>query len=130
MMSRPVVSLVLVEDDHEDIEIFTEILSTVTKDVLLTTIEDGLIAQKMLFSGELKADILFLDLRIPRLDGLELLSLIRQDTALACMQVVVHTAVDNALIKSRCNELGIQDFVLKEPSNEKLKAVLRSVLKK
>jgi len=129
MTSRRVLSIVLVEDDHDDIEIFTEVLSSITTDVVLTTIEDGSIAFKLLRSGDFTPDILFLDLHLPNLDGLELLTAIRKENLLRDTRVVIHTSVDNPLIVSKCTEFGVTDILLKDPSNVNLADVLKGIVR-
>jgi putative two-component system response regulator len=122
-------SILLVEDDYEDVEIFTDILTMLTTNVMLTTIEDGLIALKMLSAGECQPDFIFLDLKLPSIDGLELLSKMRENVTLTSIPVIVLSAIENPLIMKKCVELGVEDFISKSPDTRILTTRLKNCLR-
>jgi two-component system, response regulator len=129
MRSNGTPGILLVEDDHEDIEIFTAILAKLTLNVELTTIEDGRLAMQMLSDGECQPDYIFLDLKLPSMDGLELLHEIRGNDALRLVPVVILSAVDNALIIEKCKELGVDAIIAKSSDERPLASQLKNYLK-
>jgi CheY-like chemotaxis protein len=129
MAARRVPSILLIEDDHEDIEIFNEILSAITKNVLLTTVQDGNVALRILYDGSCDPDIIFLDLKIPSKDGLDILKEIQSDGILKKIPVVILSSVENPLILEKCKQLGIVRFVPKSPDASLLTGLLNEWMK-
>jgi CheY-like chemotaxis protein len=126
MNNNGVVHILLIEDDPEDIEIFTDVLQTITDKVVLTTIEDGQTALKILKEGDLFPDIIFLDLNVPYMNGLEVLTKIKTLPLLRNIPIVVHTAVDDRSVVEKCKELGVAKVVAKSPDTKTLEKELRA----
>jgi DNA-binding response OmpR family regulator len=58
-------------------------------------------------------DIVFLDLRLPKLDGFAVLSAIRDDPKMAQLPVVILSNYGSEEMRERGRALGAQDFVIK-----------------
>ena len=58
-------------------------------------------------------DLLLLDLVMPEMDGLEVLSIMREDEQLRKVPVVVMSANDSKGTVSDCLKLGAKDFLVK-----------------
>jgi CheY-like chemotaxis protein len=58
-------------------------------------------------------DLLLLDLKMPRLDGFEVLTWIRQQPSLAALRIVVLTASDALRDVNRAYQLGANSFMVK-----------------
>lgn len=58
-------------------------------------------------------DLVILDLKMPRVDGLEVLSFIRETTALRDLPVVVLTTSDSPFDMDLAEVLQVQDYLLK-----------------
>ena len=58
-------------------------------------------------------DIVFLDIRLPKLDGFGVLTALREDPKTAKLPVVILSNYGSAEMRQRGRELGAQDFVVK-----------------
>ncbi|MFW6181621.1 MAG: PP2C family protein-serine/threonine phosphatase [Spirochaetota bacterium] len=74
-------------------------------------------------------DLVLLDLKMPGTYGLAVLEEIRNDPALAGVPVIVLTVVDDVQEKIAALHKGANDFVLKPPLTEELKARVRTHLR-
>ncbi|MFA5834120.1 MAG: sigma-54 dependent transcriptional regulator [Bacteroidota bacterium] len=114
---------ILVADDEND---FRMILQSflVTEGHTVTTAEDGADAINKLH--EKIFDLVLLDIRMPRVDGLEVLQFIKQqyiDT-----QVIILTAVDDVRIAVECMKLGAFHFLTKPYSVDELQSLVNRAL--
>ena len=57
--------------------------------------------------------LIILDLKVPEMDGVEMLKQLRADKELANLNVIVLTTVANKEIIRATQELGVKDFLLK-----------------
>ena len=80
--------VLVVEDDHALCEIYSKILEKVGVDTLIAS--DGIQALDIL--DDYIPDVIFLDILLPRMNGLEVLQHIANDNRLRSTQVVVITA--------------------------------------
>jgi CheY-like chemotaxis protein len=70
-------------------------------------------------------DVVFTDLMMPRMDGLELLKRIRADARWAALPVVILTARGGANDRQLAEEAGVSDFLTKPFSSAQLLDLLR-----
>jgi two-component system response regulator len=113
--------LLLVEDNDDDIELTRRALAKNKLENELVVARDGVEALDLLFaegahagrSAEALPEVVLLDLKIPKLDGLEVLRRIRQDARTRLLPVVVMTssAEERDLVESY--ELGANSYVQK-----------------
>lgn len=116
---------VLVADDEVD---FRMILQSflVSEGHIVTTAEDGADAINKL--QEKPFDLVLLDIRMPRVDGIEVLQFIKQqyvDT-----QVIILTAVNDVRIAVECMQLGAFHFLTKPYSVDELQSLVALALEK
>lgn len=114
---------ILVADDESD---FRMILQSflVSEGHTVTTAEDGADAINKLH--ERSFDLVLLDIRMPRVDGVEVLQFIKQqyiDT-----QVIILTAVNDVRIAVECMKLGAFHFLTKPYSVEELHSLVNRAL--
>ncbi|MDB5299930.1 MAG: chemotaxis protein CheY [Phycisphaerales bacterium] len=63
--------------------------------------------------AEQRPELVVLDMMMPALDGLALLTVMRADPALAAVRVVVYSAVDDALRREQARRLDAHAYVIK-----------------
>jgi len=97
-----------VDDDTEDQEFFTEAIGLI--DPLITCIKanDGLEGYELLFNNEkdLSIDYIFLDINMPKMNGIELLSLIKKNDRLKNTPVYVLSTSCSQREKAEVDLLG------------------------
>lgn len=78
-------------------------------------------------AGELRPDLILLDLMLPEMDGLEVCQRLRSDPELAEAPVVVVTALDDRNTRIACLDAGADDFITKPFDRAELRARARSI---
>ena len=68
--------------------------------------------------------VLLLDIRMPKMDGLEVLEQIKTDDRLRSIPVVMLTTTADPATKDRCYQLGCDDYIVKQTSVEQFAAVI------
>ena len=71
--------------------------------------------------------VVLLDLKLPRLNGLEVLARIRADTALKQLPVVVLTSSREEPDLERCYELGVSAYIVKPVDFEQVMGVIKQI---
>jgi len=126
------VEILLVEDNPEDAEITIRALKKVNLANRLVHVEDGQEALDFLFSeGEFtnrapgnQPRLILLDIKMPKVDGIEVLRRIKEDTTTKIIPVVIMTssAEEKDILESY--NLGVNSYVVKPVDfNQFLKAV-------
>jgi two-component system, chemotaxis family, response regulator Rcp1 len=96
---RKPVEILLVEDSAGDAELMVEALEESNLAVRVTVIEDGELAvcylrRQGIHHNAIRPDLILLDLHLPRKNGHEVLSDIKQDDSLRLIPVVLMTGFD------------------------------------
>ncbi|MGE1154898.1 response regulator [Pseudomonas sp. ICMP 460] len=112
--------ILLVEDDPNDLELTLVALerSQLANDVIV--VRDGAQALDYLFKRDTFADradgnpaVLLLDLKLPKIDGLQVLEAIRATEELRSIPVVMLTSSREEPDLSRAYQLGVNAYVVK-----------------
>ena len=124
----PVKYLVLADDDSDDCLLFREALDELNLGSILQVVNDG--EQLMVSLNNIKElpDILFLDLNMPRKNGVECLSEIKTSERLKQLPVVVISTSIQASEVERLYDLGAQFYIRKPNQYDELKSSLLSAL--
>jgi len=72
-----------------------------------------------------KKYIMLLDIRMPKVDGIEVLSTMKEDPVLSNISVIMLTTSEDQLIARKCYELGCDAHIIKPPGEVLLKAIDR-----
>ncbi len=109
-------SILLVEDNPDDVRLTRRAFKKSNVANELTVMADGVLAREYLTniskSGELPAVVL-LDLKLPRMDGTELLRFIRSTDSLKHLPVVVLTSSKEEYDILKCYDLGANSYIRK-----------------
>ena len=113
--------ILIIDDDVEDILVLQESLVKTELDFHLTTTHKGSEAMEYLQQLSSNAprsnpDLIILDLRLPDIDGVELLRTIRKDPLLLRIPIIGYTSLEDEKHITACYAAGINCCVTK-PSN-------------
>jgi two-component system, chemotaxis family, response regulator Rcp1 len=93
------IEVLLVEDSPGDVRLMQEVFRTVNKLIHLQVASDGVEAMAILrqwgkYAKRPRPDLILLDLNMPKMDGREVLALIKEDPSLKTIPIVVLTMSD------------------------------------
>lgn len=112
--------ILLVEDNPMDVELTMEALTEQNLANRVVVVNDGVEALEYLnFEGRFldrerdKPAVILLDIKMPRMDGIEVLQNIRSNPALKSIPVVMLTSSREEPDLKRCYDLGVNAYVVK-----------------
>jgi CheY-like chemotaxis protein len=113
-------TILLAEDSPKDVELTLEALSENNLANLVVVVKDGVEAMEFLrCEGKYKLRnqgnpaVVLLDIKMPRMDGIEVLTAIRNDDKLKTIPVVMLTSSREEPDLKRSYELGVNAYVVK-----------------
>jgi CheY-like chemotaxis protein len=115
------VEILLVEDNETDLELALRALRKVNLANKVLAVRDGAQALDYLFAtgefagrnGAVHPRVVLLDLKLPKVDGIEVLRRIREDERTALVPVVVLTSSAEESDRIATYELGVNSFIVK-----------------
>jgi len=117
--------ILLVEDNLGTIEVVREELELLGYEVVVA--ENGLVAVEMATSQ--LPDLIVMDIRMPKMDGLEAASRIRQDPRTQSIPILAATAKAMPGDREKCLASGCDGYLAKPFTHKELDAAIRRLLK-
>ncbi|GGM95138.1 response regulator [Dyadobacter beijingensis] len=124
------ISILLVDDDVDDQEIFLLTVRDTGKEVDCEFACDGIQALQKLGEGAYAPHVIFIDINMPKMNGMELLAELKQDPRLRETPVYMYSTSDQKEIVTRCMELGASGFMKKTPDIDELRREFIQVIDK
>ena len=133
--AAPVIDILLVEESPLEVELTLRPLHELDPSSQVVVARDGEEALDFLFgrgsyrhrSGALPPRLILLDLKLPKLDGLEVLRAVRTNSRTSTAPVVVLTSSDDPRELAQCYQLGANSCVQKPIRSDALKAAIQAV---
>ena len=115
------VDVLLVEDNPDDTELTIHALAEGNKTIRLLHLKDGVEALDFIFARKVyerrkvqnNLKLVLLDLKLPRLDGLDVLRKIREDDRTRTLPVVILTSSREKRDIAEAYRLGVNSYVVK-----------------
>lgn len=128
-------TILLVEDSEDDRFFFKRALSRVNHPHHLVSVVDGHEVLKYLeqahhssaSDGQGMPDVIFLDLKLPKFSGFEVLQWLNKQALLGKTRVVVLSGSDEQKDRARAQELGASDYVVKPIQSDYLRTCLSEI---
>jgi CheY-like chemotaxis protein len=115
------------DDDPVDLVFFTRALKRIDSTITCITASDGVEALDKLFSQTNKPDAIFIDLYMPRLDGIECVIAIKRNKDFKKIPIIIISNAINKKEVDQFNRLGVYYFLSKS-TFEDLEASLRNII--
>ena len=117
-MENKEVEILLIEDSEADIEMMLRSLSEYNVCNAIQVARDGREALDLLFAGRdgaegIRPKVVFLDLKLPKVSGHEVLRRMKSDDKTREIPVVVMTSSGQQADIDRCYEIGANSYVVK-----------------
>jgi CheY-like chemotaxis protein len=115
--------IVLADDDADDRDLFNEAMEIINPIIKVEMVRDGQELMDFLHQN-VRPDLIFLDLNMPKKNGKECLTEIRIDAKLKDIPVIIYTTSLNPSDIEACSQGGATNFIRKPNSFEELKSIL------
>jgi len=123
-------TILYADDDAEDREIFFEAIQEINPVIKVLLSKDGQDALEILGVLKQTPDFIFLDINMPRVNGMECLIKLKSDDRLKNVPVIIHSTTVDSREEKKLISLGADEFISKPNSFEELKGSLYKVLMK
>ncbi|HEY4181144.1 MAG TPA: response regulator [Kofleriaceae bacterium] len=123
------IHLLLVEDDDLDVMNVHRALASASEIASITVARDGVEALAMLRSGQLSMErlVLVVDLRMPRMSGLDLLKTLREDARFKRIPTIVLTTSDDPHDRDAAFCLGAAGYFVKPAAPSRFRQIMDAV---
>ena len=108
-------NILIVEDEATSREILLNILRSEGGDHRILTAPDGDTALKLMEDPRHPFDVVFLDLQLPTISGLDLLERVRATPACRYVRVIICTTSTDSATVVRAARLGVRHYMVKPP---------------
>jgi CheY-like chemotaxis protein len=105
--------ILLIEDDMIEVMKLNRVTSSLQLNHRIIEANNGEEALKLLEEKEKLPDIILLDLNMPKLNGIEFLSILKNDDDLKHIPTVILTTSSNQKDLKECFKIGVSGYVLK-----------------
>lgn len=122
------ITLLIVDDDADDRMLFIEAVEEINTNIQCLTANDGQQALDLLRNLPHLPDLIFLDLRMPRINGKKCLVEIKRDEKLKNIPVVIYTTSRELDESKDLKELGAIHFISKPTNPDEIFYLVASVL--
>jgi CheY-like chemotaxis protein len=119
------VTILIADDDHGHVRLIEKNLLRAGLHNAIERFENGQEALDFLFGrgprqrAKEASYLLLLDIRMPQVDGVEVLRLVKADLELKKMPVIMLTTTDDPREVDRCHSLGCSNYIVKPVDYEK-----------
>jgi two-component system, response regulator len=129
--------IVIVEDNYHDLEMITDALNELKISKKVCILRDGVEAKKYFFNsaGSLNINIsalpklILLDLKLPRINGLEVLKALKMNEATKSLPIIVFTSSNEESDRINSYNLGANSYLVKPLDADEYFAYIRDIIK-
>lgn len=118
-------NVLVVEDDRQTAESLAAQLGVLGHTVAISLSPRAALQQL----NQVIPDVIFMDMNMPGVNGLEVLRFLRRDPTTAAVPVVIVSAEEEDEIKKAAREAGANHYIVKPPTIEQLEEALANVIK-
>ena len=126
------IEILIIEDSPNDTELILKALSSLNVNNKIYTVKDGEQAIDFIYRTgeflnreEIPLRVIFLDLKLPKISGLEFLAKIKSDEKFKAIPVVVITVSKDEDDLKKAYELGVNSYIVKPVGAENFTKAVR-----
>ncbi len=123
-------SVLIIDDSEDDILLTQMVLGKMGQNIRTESALSGEQGLALLRNGAALPSLVLLDLKMPGMDGLDVLRTIRGDERLHSVPVVIVTHSDLESDKEACSKAGANSYLLKSIDLDKFTIELRNELER
>ncbi|MFD1616592.1 response regulator [Gelatiniphilus marinus] len=120
--------ILLIEDDMIEIMKFTRVISSLSLPHKIIEASNGEDALGLLEDKDNLPDIILLDLNMPKINGIEFLTILKNDKDLKYIPTIILTTSSNPRDLLACYEIGIAGYILKPLKYEEYASKIEKLL--
>ncbi|QTH63561.1 response regulator [Psychrosphaera ytuae] len=120
--------IVLVEDDPDDVYFFRQVIKKSDIELRLTNLSDGIELLEFLNRKQDEQFLIFLDLNMPRMSGLEVLAHLKEKELINKHIVIAYTTSDYNKDIEDAYDLGVKSYIVKPSNQAELSSLIQSAL--
>lgn len=125
-MSTKATRIFLVDDDPDDRFLFEEALGEASPGIEFDSARDGMDALDKLQTAPVLPQLVFMDVNMPRMNGMDCLKALKQDLRLAQLEVFMYSTSSH--YREVCKDLGASAYIEKPDDFGKLRDLLRTIV--
>ncbi len=123
-MDKAPIQILLADDDNDDKSLFEEVLRQLPLSTQLTTVNDGEELVQMLLKLVSLPAVIFLDLNMPRKNGIECLTEIKMNNELRKLPVIIYSTSFEPSVVNQLYNKGADYYIRKPAEFSKIKEVI------
>ena len=117
----------IIDDDPDDREIFEMALNSVSNEIICKSADNGVDALSLLSTGNFTPNCIFIDVNMPKMNGIECLKNIKEIPALKNVKVYMYSTTSEATVVATAKGIGAEDFIVKPTKVSELKQILSAI---
>jgi CheY-like chemotaxis protein len=121
-------NILLIEDDMIEVMKLNRVISSLQLNHNIIEANNGEEALKLLEQKDRLPDIILLDLNMPKISGIEFLSILKNDVNLRYIPTIILTTSNNRNDLLECYKIGVAGYVLKPLKYEDYVSKIEKVL--
>tara|TARA_E500000331_G_C16851612_1_gene537983 strand:- start:105 stop:518 length:414 start_codon:yes stop_codon:yes gene_type:complete len=121
-------NILFIEDDEIEVMKLNRTLNSVELKHMVQNARDGEEALEFLQHKDRLPEIILLDLNMPKMNGIEFLSILKQDETLKYIPTIILTTSSNRKDLLECFNIGIAGYIIKPLKYDDYVYKLKSVL--
>lgn len=106
-------NILLIEDDMIEVMKLNRVIASLQLDHKIIEANNGEEALTILELNTIMPDIILLDLNMPKLSGIEFLSILKKSKDFNCIPTIILTTSNNSRDVLKCFEIGVSGYVIK-----------------
>lgn len=122
------VTVFLVDDDIDDQEIFSIMLEDALPEAECVFAKDGIQALEKLQQPAFAPDVIFIDINMPKMNGMEFLAEMRKRPSLLHIPAFMYSTSDEKAIVEQCKSLGASGLIKKHANTDEVKKEIRKIV--